>query len=247
MFTQNVAEGIHRIEDAYVNCYLVEEQGRVAIIDAGLPSLWPKLQSALAELGAGRGDVSQLVLTHAHFDHLGVAARIQTAYGVPVLLHHDDAFIAAHPYRYQHERPRFLYPLRYPKAVPALFAMARAGALQVKGLDNTRHLAPGIADEVPGKPEVIHTPGHTAGHIALYFKERDALVCGDALVTFNPYTGRRGAYIVSGAATANSTTAMASLDLLAATGASTVLTGHGDPWTQGIRTAVLTAKSNGPS
>lgn len=247
MFTKNVAEGIHRIENAYVNCYLVEDAGRIAIVDAGLPSMWPELQHALADLGAGPGDISHLILTHAHFDHLGVAARVQDEYKVPVLVHHDDAFIAAHPYRYKHERPRFLYPFRYPKAVPVLLGMTRAGALRVKGLNEMRHLEPGFAEDLPGNPEVIATPGHTAGHVALSFKDRDALICGDALVTLNPYTGRRGAYIVSGAATADSTTALASLDLLAATGASTVLTGHGDPWTQGIRKAVATAKSNGPS
>ncbi|GAB3517608.1 MBL fold metallo-hydrolase [Arthrobacter monumenti] len=247
MFTKNVADGIHRIENAYVNVYLVEDGNRVAIIDSGLPAIWPELKSALAEIGADSGKVSHLALTHAHFDHLGVAAKIQSEYNVPVLVHRSDAFIAAHPYRYKHEKPRFTYPVRYPKAVPMLLAMAKAGALKVKGLDDMRYLDMGMADYLPGNPEIIHTPGHTAGHAILHFPERDAVICGDALVTLNPYTGKRGPHIVAGAATEDSKVALESLDLIAATGASTLLPGHGDPWTGGAEAAVRMAKLNGPS
>lgn len=246
MFTRNVADGIHRIENAHVNVYLVEDGDKVAIIDSGLPSIWSELQSALSEIGA-HGKVSHLVLTHAHFDHLGVAAKVQAEYNVPVLVHRSDAFIAAHPYRYKHEKPRFLYPLKYPKAVPVLFAMTKSGALNVKGLQDMRYLDMGHADYLPGHPEIIHTPGHTDGHAILHFPKRGAVICGDALVTLNPYTGKRGPHIVAGAATADSTTAMASLDLIAATDASTLLPGHGDPWTGGAAAAVRMAKSNGPS
>ncbi|WP_051441565.1 MBL fold metallo-hydrolase [Arthrobacter sp. H14] len=165
MFTKNVADGIHRIQNAYVNAYLVEDGDRVAIIDAGLPAMWAELQSALSEIGARPGRVSHMVLTHAHFDHLGVAAKVQSEYGVPVLVHRSDAYIATHPYRYKHEKPRFLYPVRYPKAVPVLFAMTKAGALKVKGLEDMRYLDTGPADYLPGNPEIIHTPGHTAGHV----------------------------------------------------------------------------------
>ena len=38
MLHQNVAEGVHRIEDSYVNWYLLEDDGRVTVVDAGMPS-----------------------------------------------------------------------------------------------------------------------------------------------------------------------------------------------------------------
>jgi glyoxylase-like metal-dependent hydrolase (beta-lactamase superfamily II) len=86
---------------------------------------------------------------------------------------------------------------------------------------------------VPGSPQVVATPGHTDGHCALHLAERGVLLAGDAVVTLDPYTGRRGPRLVARAATADSARALASLDRLAATGAGTVLMGHGEPWTDG--------------
>ena len=45
---------------------------------------------------------------------------------------------------------------------------------------------------LPGAPQVLHTPGHTDGSCVLFLPERRALLTGDALVTLDPYTGRRG-------------------------------------------------------
>jgi glyoxylase-like metal-dependent hydrolase (beta-lactamase superfamily II) len=98
---------------------------------------------------------------------------------------------------------------------------------------------------VPGTPQVIYTPGHTHGHCALYFADRDAIIAGDAIVTLDPYTARRGPRIVAGAATVDSRRNLDSLDALAQTGAGTVLVGHGDPWTAGAREAVEMARAAG--
>ena len=107
----------------------------------------------------------------------------------------------------------------------------------------------GSADEldVPGRPRVVFTPGHTHGHCSLHFPDRGTVIAGDAVVLLNPYTGRRGPQIVAGAATADSKRALASLDALAATGAETVLTGHGEPWIGGVEEAVQRARAAGAS
>ena len=245
--TRNVAPGIHRLEHAYVNCYLVEHEGAVTLVDAAFPSTWPHLLSALSELGRSLTDVSALVLTHAHFDHVGFAARAVRELQVPVWVHAADRDLAAHPYRYQRERTPFLYPLRYPRSTRVLAAMTAAGALTVKGVSEVREIPSSGVLDVPGRPNVIFTPGHTLGHCALHFPDRDALLTGDALVTLDPYKGARGAQIIAGAATADSEQAMESLVPLAETGAMIVLPGHGEPWLAGIRAAVQAAKAVGPS
>ncbi|MGN0123524.1 MAG: MBL fold metallo-hydrolase, partial [Rhodococcus sp. (in: high G+C Gram-positive bacteria)] len=61
------------------------------------------------------------------------------------------------------------------------------------------------------------------------------------------YTGRHGPQIVSGAATADSATALASLAAIAGTGAKHVLVGHGEPWHDGAAAAVDRAVAAGPS
>jgi glyoxylase-like metal-dependent hydrolase (beta-lactamase superfamily II) len=241
-----VADRVHRIEHAYVNVYLVEDDdGRLLVVDTGLPATWDLLGRALRELGHRPDDIAAVVLTHAHFDHTGFAAKAQARLGVPIWLHEEDFTIAAHPYRYAHENVRAMYPVRYPASIRILGAMTAAGALRVPGVRGLRHVEPGSVLPVPGAPRVVFSPGHTFGHCALHLPDRDVLLAGDALVTLDPYTGRRGPQIIAGAATADSAQALASLDRLAATGATTVLPGHGDPWTDGVEAAVARAREVG--
>ncbi|WP_045731489.1 MBL fold metallo-hydrolase [Pseudarthrobacter chlorophenolicus] len=238
MITRDVADGIHLISHANVNCYMVEDEDGVTLVDAGLPSMWPMLQELLDACGHSPDQVRALVLTHGHFDHVGFALRAHRDWHVPVLVHGRDARLAAHPYRYKPQRNRFLYPLGHPRSVPLLGRMAAAGALNVKGVPDTSPLDTGAPLQVPGRPTPIHTPGHTDGHCILHFGDRDAVIAGDALVTLDPYTGKSGPQIVASAATKDTAQALASLEALADTGATTVLTGHGEPWTHGAQAAV---------
>lgn len=246
MPVQEVADRVYRVDHAYVNCYLVADGRDVLVVDTGLPATWPVLGRALRTLGHRPRDVAAVALTHAHFDHVGCAARARTTLDVPVWVDADDAHLAAHPYRYLHERARSPYPLRHPRALPVLGAMARAGALRVRGVRDVATYVRGERLDAPGRPLVVPTPGHTAGHVALHLPERDALLVGDALVTLDPYTGGTGPQVVAGAATADSATALASLDAVAATGAGTLLPGHGEPWTGGAARAVALARERGP-
>jgi glyoxylase-like metal-dependent hydrolase (beta-lactamase superfamily II) len=81
----------------------------------------------------------------------------------------------------------------------------------------------------------------------LHFPDRDALIAGDAVVTFNPYTAQTGPQLVSGAATADRERNLQSLDALGATGAGVVLCGHGEPWREGAAACVERARAAGPS
>lgn len=247
MFQRSVADGVHRIEHAYVNSYLVEDDAGVMVVDAGLPGMWPHLVRALTRLGYSPGSVRALVLTHAHFDHVGTAAKLRREYRTPILVHDADRRLAAHPYRYLHENARLRYPVQHPGALRTLGAMTLAGALTVRGVTDVHSLDAPAAAALPGAPELLHTPGHTAGHVALHFPDRGVLITGDALVTLDPYTGRHGPQIVSGAATADSSEALASQERLAATGAPTLLTGHGEPYLDGAASAVEQALAAGAS
>lgn len=73
------------------------------------------------------------------------------------------------------------------------------------------------------------------------------MISGDALVMLDSYTAARGPRIVAGAATADSPRNLATLEALAETGATTVLTGHGPPWREGAERAVERARASGAS
>lgn len=241
MIRTDIAPGIHYVEHARTNVYLVEDDDGVLLVDTGLPRSKALLLKALSQIGRSVEDLRAVVLTHGHFDHVGTAEHLRTTYSIPVYCHPDDAHIAAHPYSYQRERSPFLYPLRYPRAIPGLARMTAAGAVEVKGVRDTLPLTPEAAAALPGAPLLVPTPGHTKGHCGLHFADRDAVISGDALVTLDPYTGHPGPQVVARAATADTATALRSLEALRSTGARTVLPGHGFPWRAGVDSAVTQA------
>jgi glyoxylase-like metal-dependent hydrolase (beta-lactamase superfamily II) len=243
MFTRDVAAGVHRIEDAFTNWYIIESERGLTIVDAGVPGSWESLQDALVQLGRPITDVRALVLTHAHFDHVGFAERLRAKHGVPVYVHTNDVPLTRHPWRYDHERARTPYFLTQLRALPIVAALLRHRAFWPAPIkDVIRYGDEGVLP-VPGDPVVVATPGHTLGHCALHLRDRDVLIAGDSIVTLDPYTGRTGPRIVARAATVDGRRNLESLDALVATGASTVLTGHGEPWTGGIASAVAAAKA----
>lgn len=234
----DVAPGVHGIEHAHTNCYLLVDDHGVTVVDACFPATWAAVLQALAAVGSGPDAIRAVLLTHGHFDHVGFAVHAQRELGVDVWVHDADRRLAAHPYRYRPERNRALYPLGHPRALPILASMVAAGALRVSGVRADRSLADGETVDVPGSPQVVHTPGHTDGECVLYLPERSVLLSGDALVTLDPYTGRRGPGLVAPAATADVAAGRRSLGRLADLDAATVLPGHGDPWRDGVGAAV---------
>jgi glyoxylase-like metal-dependent hydrolase (beta-lactamase superfamily II) len=248
LLEQHAAEGIHRVEGAHTNWYLVEDGagGGLTVVDTGLPRSWDSLQSALSELGRSAGDIEAVVLTHGHFDHMGFARRAQQELGVPVWAHAAELSVVSHPWRYDHERSRIPY-FRHPQFVKIFTEMTAMGALWVKGSDSVRAYASDDRLDLPGRPQVVFTPGHTHGHCSLLFADRGAVIAGDAFVMLDPYTGRDGPCVVAGAATADSEAALSSLDALAGLDATTTLTGHGPPWKGSLGEAVERARAAGPA
>ncbi|MGH1562991.1 MBL fold metallo-hydrolase [Mumia sp. DW29H23] len=240
MHTLDVVPGVHRLAHASTACYLVEADDRLLLVDAGLPAFWPDLESLLRVLGRTTDDVRDVLLTHGHFDHLGVARRLEKT-GAQIWVHRDDRRIAEHPYQYEPGHPRISYPLSHPRSVPHLASMVGAGALWVRGVTTpkTYDEDPPFADAV----RIVPTPGHTDGHVVIVLPDRDAVLTGDALVTLDPYTGRTGPRIVARGGTYDAGLAVRSLDAIAATQARTVLPGHGHVWREGAEAAVRQARS----
>lgn len=235
-----VADGVYAIEHAFTNCYLIVAGEAVTLVDACFPSTVKTVQRCLSDLGRDMADVKGLLLTHGHFDHVGFARHLQSRFAIPVWVHEDDRWLAAHPYRYRPQRNRMLYPLTHPGSVPVLGRMAAAGALRVRGVEAAVTFRSGPLD-LPGSPIAVPTPGHTRGHCAFHLPDRDLVLSGDALVTLDPYTGRRGPRLVAPAATADVEENRRSLERLADLDAGVLLPGHGPVWRQGSANAARAA------
>lgn len=243
MLELDAAPGIHRIEDDNTNWYIVEAEDGLTVVDAGVPRSWASLHEALARIGRAAADIRALVLTHAHFDHVGFAERARTELGIPVYVHDNDVPLTRHPWRYDHERPRAPYFATQVRALPIVAQFLRDHAFWPPAIKDVKRYHDGETLPVPGAPRVLATPGHTLGHCSLHFPDRDAVIAGDALVTLDPYTNRKGPRLVARAATVDSERNRITLQAIAATGARHVLTGHGPVWNDGAAEAVAAARA----
>ena len=241
-----VAPGVHRLGSPLLGFYLVEEDGAYTLVDAGLPAHFDQLLTLIERLGGDLHDVEAVVLTHAHADHLGIAERVRTEAQARVHVHGADAQRARQPGGTDHERGLLPY-LRRPAAARFVAHVLRGGARRVPRVEDLHTFVDGAVLDVPGRPRVIATPGHTHGHASLLLADRGVLLAGDALCSRNPLTGRAGPQVMPSAFNASTERALASLDRLAGVEAAVVLFGHGDPWTGGVAAAVERALELGPS
>lgn len=238
-----IAPGVHRIgTDSKINAYLVEEAGRVTIVDAGVAGFYKDLPNELASMGRTIDDVDALVLTHGHSDHIGFAERLRTERRVPVSVHEADAALA----RGEVPNPaKGFGPTKLGPLAGFLWFSLIKGGLRTTHIGEVSTFGDGATLDVPGTPRVILTPGHTPGSAALHFTSRDALLIGDALATYSVTTGAHGPQIAP--FTADSKQAVDSLTRLEDVEASWVLPGHGDAWSGGVSEAIRLVRRSAAS
>jgi glyoxylase-like metal-dependent hydrolase (beta-lactamase superfamily II) len=157
-----VAEGVHRLTNGVANFYLIEESGKLVLVDAGAPKDWALFTQAALALGKVVGDLDAVLLTHAHTDHIGFAEKARTTTGARVWVHEQDAQMARTGKVGPRDRKTGAYLLRGAFWRTAL-VLGMRGATKIIPVQEVSEFSDGEVLEVPGSPRVVHAPGHTGG------------------------------------------------------------------------------------
>lgn len=198
------------------------------LIDAGLPGTRGMIESAAAERFGADARPAAIIMTHGHFDHVGVLEDLARAWDAPVY---------AHPLELPYLDGTAAYPPGDPSVGGGL--MAALSRFYPRGPVDVGESLWALPDDgsIPGMPgwSWIHTPGHSVGHVSLWGEAERALVAGDAFVT----TAQESAYAVAVQRaemhgppmyyTVEWDKAARSVAVLAALEPEVVVTGHGLP------------------
>jgi len=168
-----LAPGVWRIPTlgrSAINSFaFVDSDGSVTIVDSGLSRSTPRIVAGLAAIGKRPEDVTRILLTHVHADHAGGAAALAQATSAGVETHDADAGFA------EAGRPA---PMN-PRTFGGRLANRRPGGFEPVRV--ARRLADGDLLDVGGGLRIVHTPGHSPGHVSLLHEPTRVLITGDAL------------------------------------------------------------------
>lgn len=143
------------------NCTLLgdEASGEAMVIDPG-----DNVDYILERLVAHKLKLKQIVVTHAHIDHVGGAVRLKRATGAPILLNENDL------------------PLLDMMDVQAAWLGVQPPEVAAPDENAREGMVVGVGSH---KAQVLHTPGHTQGSISLHFAPEKLLIAGDTLFAGN--------------------------------------------------------------
>ncbi|UKA64385.1 MBL fold metallo-hydrolase [Arthrobacter sp. FW306-04-A] len=184
----------------YTLCYVVEDSAKgFHVIDPGAdtPSNRDRLKLNLLSIGAGLDDIRSVAVTHLHRDHLGLAAWLIDQNDLAIQLHIDDQedlISGASNARYSDDLEalglRWGVPENERKRLHTGGGTAGASPIpaRIRPLDDSEVLP------IPGRTvRVLHTPGHTRGHVCFSLPDEGLLLSGDhVLPHLNPGIGRGG-------------------------------------------------------
>lgn len=192
----NIAKGVETIQlmmnvmgnQDMIHPTLIWDDETVILVDAGIPSQLPEIQKVMEQVGVPFSKLNKVILTHQDLDHISGLPEILrlSDHKVEVLAHEEET-----PYIHG-DKPLIKFnPELIAKRLETLPEEQRKqmekvfqASLKVKANVDTT-IADGQVLPYCGGITVIHTPGHTPGHICLYLNQSKTLIAGDALNVIN--------------------------------------------------------------
>jgi glyoxylase-like metal-dependent hydrolase (beta-lactamase superfamily II) len=162
-----IVEGIHQVDRVNANVYLLIDGEELTVVDTGLPKNAEKILGYVRRINRQSSNISKILLTHCHIDHVGSAYELKRITGAKVGVHQEDAdFVSGK------------------KSMPAPKGAMGIAFKVASPFFKFRPVEPDITlqeNDKVGRLTVIHTPGHTPGSISLYDPFRKVLFAGDAV------------------------------------------------------------------
>jgi glyoxylase-like metal-dependent hydrolase (beta-lactamase superfamily II) len=168
---KQITEKVFQISLGAVNVFIIEDNG-LTLIDTGLKGSTDKIFKAIKKAGRDPHDIKRIILTHCHPDHTGSAAELKAILKVPVYAHPEDALIIEDGIG---GGKADLTPGIINWLIYHLFIKKAGYAIPAVSIDQKLN----DHDIIDGNIEVIHTPGHTSGHICLLVRDQHVLIAAD--------------------------------------------------------------------
>lgn len=166
-FTIPVAPGVTL--DRFVYCYLIFGE-TITMIDSGVAGCGTEIFEAIRAAGRDPHEIGQIILTHAHPDHMGGAWAIQRATGCTIAAHAADRAWIEDLDLQNRERP-----------VPGFESLISGPITIDRELEDGDIITPDTSGDAMTELTVIHTPGHSPGSISLFMEDTGILFSGDAI------------------------------------------------------------------
>ncbi|MBO0931260.1 MBL fold metallo-hydrolase [Fibrella aquatilis] len=172
---KQITPSLYQISLGAVNVFVIKDSDGLTLIDTGYKDSTDKIVAAIRKRGENPEAIRQIILTHAHPDHAGSAAAIKNRLGVPLLAHEQDAALVAQGVGGRSAitvSPGIINWLIF-----KLLIKNMSPAIEAATVDQT--LQHNDVLPIAGGLQVLHTPGHSAGHIALLLQKEGVLIAGD--------------------------------------------------------------------